>query len=101
MSSFHSVIKQLVPFTYYIVSNDDGYMLRTLTLGDTRFLDSGTTLSDMGKTVVIDGYVYRKVQIAASVSGDIGSGKLTGYICINSNSAPLLDGNDQNISKLN
>lgn len=101
MTSLLSEIKQLAPFTYYIVSTNDGYMLRTLTFGDTRFLDSGTTLSDMGKTVVIDGYVYRKVQIAATVNGVVSSGNLTGYICINSNSAPLLDGNDQNISKLN
>lgn len=101
MTSRLTTVKQLAPFTHYIVVNTEGgYMLRTLTMDDTQSLNTNTILSDMGKTVVINGYIYRKVQVA-TVNGVISSGNQTGYICLNSDSAPLFDGADQGVSKLN
>jgi hypothetical protein len=100
MSSHLSKLAQTPAFTYYIVENNGGYILKTLTIGDTYSLNSNTILADMGKTVVIDGYIYRKVQIA-TVNDEISSGNQTGYICLNSDEAPLFDGNNQGISKLN
>lgn len=100
MTSVLSRIAQIRPFTSYIVENNGGYILKTLTLGDTYELDSNTILSDMGKTVVIDGYIYRKVQVV-TVDHVISSGNQTGYICLNSDEAPLFDGDNQGISKLN
>ena len=69
-------------------------------MADTQSLDANTILSDMGKTVVIGGYIYRKVQVA-TVNDVISSGNQTGYICLNSDSAPLFDGDNQGVSKLN
>ena len=100
MTSRLTVIKQIAPFTYYIVENNGGYLLKTLTLGDTYSLNNNTILSDMGKTVVIGGYIYRKLQVV-TVNGVISSGNQTGYICLNSDSAPLFNGSNQGISKLN
>jgi UDP-3-O-acyl-N-acetylglucosamine deacetylase len=100
MTSVLSRIAQIRPFTSYIVENNDGYILKTLTLGDTYSLDGNTILSDMGKTVVIDGYIYRKVQVV-TVNHVISAGNQTGYICLNSDEAPLFDGSNQGISKLN
>jgi hypothetical protein len=100
MTSVLSRIAQIRPFTFYIVENNGGYILKTLTLGDTYDLDSNTILSDMGKTVVVDGYIYRKVQVV-TVNDVISSGNQTGYICLNSDEAPLFDGSNQGISKLN
>lgn len=100
MTSRLTTVKQLAPFTHYIVETGGGYMLRTLTMDDTQSLNANTILSDMGKTVVINGYIYRKVQVA-TVSGVISSGNQTGYICLNSDSAPLFDGANQGVSKLN
>jgi hypothetical protein len=66
MTSRISIVKQIFPFTYYIVENNGGYILKTLTLGDTYSLNNNTVLSDMGKTVVIGSYIYRKVQVVTS-----------------------------------
>jgi hypothetical protein len=100
MTSVLSRIAQIRPFTSYIVENNDGYILKTLTLGDTYELNGNTILSDMGHTVVLDGYIYRKVQVV-TVNHVISSGNQTGYICLNSDEAPLFDGSNQGISKLN
>jgi hypothetical protein len=100
MTSVLSHKAQIPPFAHYIVENVGGNILTTLTLGDTYSLNGNTILADMGKTVVIDGYIYRKVQVV-TVSGTISSGNATGYICLNSDSAPLFDGDNQGISKLN
>jgi hypothetical protein len=100
MTSRISIVKQIVPFTYYIVENNGGYILKTLTLGDTYSLNNNTVLSDMGKTVVIGSYIYRKVQVV-TVNGVISFGNQTGYICLNSDRAPLFNGSNQGISKLN
>lgn len=100
MTSRLSTKAQIPPFTYYIVENADGYILKTLTLGDTYSLNADTILADMGKTRVIDGYIYRKVQVV-TVNNVISSGNQTGYICLNSDEAPLFDGNEQGIMKLN
>ncbi len=100
MTSLLSTKAQIPAFTFYIVENNGGYILKTLTLGDTESLNSNTVLADMGKTVVIDGYIYRKVQVV-TVSDEISSGNQTGYICLNSDEAPLFDGNNQGIMKLN
>ena len=100
MTSRLSTKAQIPPFTYYIVENADGYILKTLTLGDTYSLDANTILADMGKTRVIDGYIYRKVQVV-TVNDVISAGNQTGYICLNSDEAPLFDGNEQGIMKLN
>ena len=94
-------MKASVPaLTYYIVESGGGYMLNTLTNADTRSLSANTVLADMGKTVVVDGYVYRKVQVT-TVNNVVVSGALTGYICLNSDEAPLFDGDNQGVSKLN
>ena len=100
MSSFLSTKAQIPPFTYYIVENADGYILKTLTLGNTYSLNANTILSDMGKTDVRSGYIYRKVQVV-TVNGVVSSGNQTGYICLNSDRAPLFNGYSQGISKLN
>jgi len=100
MTSRLSTIAQIPPFTYYIVENNGGYMLTILTLSATLYLPANTILSDMGKTVVIDGYIYRKVQIV-TVGGVISPGNTTGYICLNSDRAPLFNGSAQGISKMN
>ena len=102
MTSVLSRKAQIPPFSYYIVENNDaGYILNTLTFGDTTALSRNIILGDRGKTVVIDGYIYRKVQIVAQASGEIIYGGQMGYICLNSDSAPLFDGTRQGISKLN
>ena len=100
MTSLLSTYAQIQAFTRYIVENSGGYILMTLTLGDTYSLASNTILADMGNTVVIDNYIYRKVQVV-TVSGVISSGNQTGYICLNSDKAPLFDGIAQGISKMN
>ena len=100
MTSLLSTYAQIQAFTRYIVENNGGYILMTLTVGDTYSLNSNTILADMGNTVVIDNYIYRKVQVV-TVSGVISSGNQTGYICLNSDSAPLFDGSNQGISKMN
>jgi hypothetical protein len=69
-------------------------------MGDVRNLSNNTVLADMGKTVVIDGYIYRKVQIHTA-SFVITPNLPTGYICLNSDEAPLFDGDNQGVSKLN
>jgi len=99
MTSVLSSYAQIPAFSFYIVENNGGYFLNTLTLGDTYRLIANTILSDMGKTVVIDGYIYRKVQIATN-NNQISSGNRTGYMCLNSDEAPLFDGDSQGISKL-
>ena len=99
MSSLLSSYSQIPAFTRYIVENNGGYILKTLTLGDTYSVDLNTILADMGKTVVIDNYIYRKVQVV-TVDNGISYGNQTGYICLNSDSAPLFDGFNQGISKL-
>jgi hypothetical protein len=100
MTSVLSRKAQIPPFSYYIVENNDGYILRTLTLGDTISVNNDTILADRGKTVVIDGYIYRKVQVV-TVSDVIIFGGQTGYICLNSDEAPLFDGENQGVMKLN
>jgi hypothetical protein len=100
MSSRLSAYAQIPAFTFYIVENNAGYILRTLTLGVTYSVNANTILADMGKTVVINGYIYRKVQVV-TVSNVISSGNQTGYICLNSDRAPLFNGLNQGISKLN
>jgi hypothetical protein len=65
-------------------------------------LDGNTILADMGKTVVIDGYIYRKVQIATNDNdGTLTPGNRTGYICLNSDEPPFFNGYRQGVSKLN
>ncbi len=100
MTSLVSNKSQIPAFTFYIVENADGHMLNTLTMGDTRNLNNDTILADMGKTVVINGYIYRKVQIHTVNNVVIADGN-TGYICLNSDRAPLFDGDEQGVSKLN
>jgi hypothetical protein len=100
MTSVLSRIAQIRPFTSYIVENNGGYILKTLTLGDIYSLNGNTILSDMGKIVIVDGYIYRKVQVV-TVNYVISSGNQTGYICLNSDEAPLFNGLNQGISKLN
>ena len=100
MTSLLSRTAQIPAFTYYIVENNGGYILKTLTLGDRYSLNSNTILSDMGKTVFIDGYIYRKVQVV-TVNSIISSGNQTGYICLNSDKAPLFGTYNQGITKLN
>ena len=100
MTSHISTKAQILPFTYYIVENNGGYILKTLTSADTYSLDANTILADMGKTVVLGGYIYRKVQVV-TVNNVISSGNQTGYICLNSDEAPLFDGDNQGIHKLN
>lgn len=100
MSSRLSAYAQIPAFTFYIVENNDGHILRTLSMGDTYSVDANTILADMGKTVVINGYIYRKVQVV-TVNNVISSGNQTGYICLNSDEAPLFDGDNQGIMKLN
>ena len=100
MTSHLSAYAQIPAFTFYVVENNGGYILKTLTLGDTYSLNNNTILSDMGKTVVIDGYIYRKLQVV-TVYDIITYGNQTGYICLNSDGAPLFNGLNQGISKLN
>lgn len=100
MTSVLRTTAQIPAFSYYIVENNGGYLLNTLTVGDTYSLTSNIVLADMGKTVVIDDYIYRKVQIASDNSG-LTPGNRTGYICLNSDRAPLFDGNRQGVSRLN
>lgn len=100
MTSLLRSYAQIPAFTRYIVENNGGYILKTLTLGDTYSLNSNTILADMGNTEVIDNYIYRSVQVV-TVNGVISYGNQTGYICLNSDEAPLFDGNNQGISKLN
>ena len=100
MTSLLTNKSQIPPFTFYIVENNGGHMLNTLTMGDVRNLSSNAVLADMGKTVVIDGYIYRKVQIHTQ-SNVIIPDLPTGYICLNSDEAPLFDGDNQGVSKLN
>ena len=69
-------------------------------MGDTISINNNTILADRGKTVVIDGYIYRKVQVV-TVSDEIIYGGQTGYICLNSDEAPLFDGDEQGVMKLN
>jgi hypothetical protein len=99
MTSVLTRFAQIPAFSYWIVENNGGYMLNTLTMDDTYSLDANTVLADMGKTVVIDGYIYRKVQIASDTS--LTPGNRTGYICLNSDEAPLFDGANQGVMKLN
>ena len=99
MTSCLSTIKQRTSFAYYIVENTGGHILRTLTCGDTQCLHHNTILSDMGKTVVMNGYIYRMVQVA-TVDDEVSDDNQTGYICLNSDSAPLFEGNHQGISKM-
>jgi hypothetical protein len=89
------------PFTYYIVETGGGRMLASLTLNDTVALNANVILSDMGKTTVINGYIYRKVQIATASDDTVSYGNRVGYICLNSDLAPLFGSNRQGISKLN
>jgi len=100
MTSLLTTYAQIPRFTRYIVENNGGYILKTLTLSDVYSLNSNTILTDMGKTVVIDNYIYRMVQVV-SVNNVISSGNQTGYICLNSDRAPLFNGDSQGISKLN
>lgn len=100
MTSLLLAYAQIPKFTRYIVENNGGYILKTLTLGDTYELDNNTILTDMGQTVVINDYIYRKVQVV-TVGDTISYGNQTGYICLNSDEAPLFDGTNQRISKLN
>ena len=103
MTSVLSSFSQIPAFSYYIVENSGGsiaYMLNTLTMNDTYQLGENIILADMGKTVVIDGYIYRKVQIASN-GLDLTPGNRTGYICLNSDRPPLLGGPRQGVSKLN
>ncbi len=100
MTSLLRSTAQIPAHTLYIVENTGGYILKTLTMADTYSLNGNTILADMGKTVVIDGYIYRKVQVV-TVSDEISYGNQTGYICLNSDEAPLFDGSNQGISKLN
>ncbi len=94
-------MKAAIPaLTYYIVESSGGYMLNSLTNGDTRSLSANTVLADMGKTVVIGDYVYRKVKVT-TVDNAVLAGGVTGYICLNSDEAPLFDGDNQGVSKLN
>jgi len=97
-SPLHRRYTQCPPFAYYIVENNGGNILKTLVLGNTQSLNGNTILSDKGTTVIIDNYIYRKVQVVTS--GGVSSGQ-TGYICLNSDESPLFDGNNQGISKLN
>jgi len=85
-------------------------MAKSLTMIDVHRMDINTVLADMGKTVVIDGYIYRKVQIVSQHSGIFTPGGQTviftpggqtGYICLNNNYSPLLNNEYQNIYKLN
>ena len=101
MSSRLSHYAQIAPFTHYIVqAGAAGRMLTALTLAATVSLPASTVLADMGKTTVINGYVYRKVQRVTD-NNAITSGNQVGYICLNSDSAPLFDGTLQRIAKLN
>jgi hypothetical protein len=100
MTSVISYKSQIPAFSYYIVEAGGGYILETLTLDDTYELDANTILRDMGTTHVINGYIYRKVQVV-TVNGVVSDGNQTGFICLNSDSAPLFDGTNQGISKLN
>ena len=102
MTSVLRTTAQIPAHSFWIVENADGYMLTTLTMGATYSLDANTVLADMGKTVVIDGYIYRKVQVSTNnCNGVLTPGGQTGYICLNSDSAPLFDGENQGVSKLN
>ena len=64
-------------------------------------LNEGTVLADMGKTVVTNGFIYRKVQIV-SENGTLYAGNATGYICLNCDEVTV-DGSTRNLNirKLN
>ena len=97
-----SLISQTIcipPSKHYIVENNGGHMLKTLTFGDIYFLNPNTILSDMENTAVMSGYIYRKVQIVTATD-DISSGNQIGYICLNSDQAPLFNGNSQGVTKM-
>jgi hypothetical protein len=101
MSSRLSHYAQIAPFTHYIVqAGAAGYMLASLTLNDTVSLPAGTILADMGKSVIINDYVYRKVQ-RVTVGDAVSYGNQVGYICLTSDLAPLFGSNRQRIAKLN
>jgi hypothetical protein len=100
MTSVLSYKSQIPPFTYYIVENNGGYMLTSLVLDETLELSANTVLVDMGKTVIIGGYIYRKVQIH-TVDNVVTPDGATGFICLNSDSAPLFGEANQGVSKLN
>lgn len=101
MSSRLSNYAQIRPFTHYIVqAGADGFMLTSLTVPNTVSLPAGTVLADMGKSEIINGYIYRKVQRVTD-NNAITSGNTVGYICLNSDEAPLFDGDNQRIAKLN
>lgn len=100
MTSRLSNYAQMRPFTYYIVETGGGRMLASLTLNDTVALSANVILSDMGKSEIINGYIYRKVQIATA-SDAVSYGNQVGYICLNSDLAPLFGATRQGISKLN
>jgi hypothetical protein len=100
MTSVLSHKAQIAPFTHYIVDLSGGFMLNTLTLNDVYALAPNAILADMGTTSVVAGYVYRKVQVV-TVSDAASAGNATGYICLNSDRAPLFGLNRQGVAKLN
>jgi hypothetical protein len=100
MTSVLSHKAQIAPFTHFIVESGGGYMLTTLTQNDVYGLSANTVLADMGTTSVINGYVYRKVQVV-TVSDVASAGNATGYICLNSDKAPLFGSSRQGVTKLN
>jgi len=101
MTSRLSNYAQMRPFTHYIVqAGGAGYMISALAANSTVSLPTGTILADMGKSEIIDGYIYRKVQ-RVTVGDVISSGNAVGYICLNSELAPLFGANRQRIAKLN
>ena len=101
MTSRLSNYAQMRPFTHYIVqAGAAGYMISALAANSTVSLPEGTVLADMGKSEIINGYIYRKVQ-RVTVNNAISSGNAVGYICLNSDEAPLFGTNNQRIAKLN
>lgn len=103
MTSVISSSKQISPYTFYIVENADGYMIN-INFDNFISLDGNTILADMGKTVVKNGFIYRKVQMA-SYNGELilSSTNNTGYICLNSDRISI-DGaghRNQGVSKMN
>lgn len=90
-------MSQIPAFTFYIVENNDGHMAN-MEMNGTIYLDGNTILADMGKTVVQNGFVFRKVQIVTDDNGNQVFGGTTGYICLNSD---RILGDNQGVSKLN
>ena len=90
MSSVISAKSQIAPFTYYIVENGGGNMAN-MTRTDNISLSGNTILVDMGKTIVENGYVFRKVQNVSGVGG---------YICLNSDLIYGDSGESQAVNKL-